>query len=346
MNLYEIPPPKILQVQPTNHCNLYCLFCDHRIKTTELTDEKWAEIVNEAGKMGIDRLTISGGGEPMARREATLAMMEIAKINGMKGDIVTNGTLFTDDDVKKIIEIGWDSIVISIHGVNSDTDDYLRGRKGAFEKTVKSIETFNHWKNILHSEKPKLDFIMVVNNKNYSQMEDLIRLAKKLNVKSVTFKMVNENPETYGTFSLTQEQMNELRYKIQVMESLAENNSIDLFLDFQISDLNVKGVEPSCKSELFCLMPFFEIVIFSDGKCSPCCIFYERRGQKISKEIVDDISNKSLIQVWNGECFKKLRKMMDKNQPPDVCSSCLPDTKYRHATWEKHVSGYKTRYLR
>jgi hypothetical protein len=181
-------------------------------------------------------------------------------------------------------------------------------------------------------------------------MENLIELAHNLKVGGITFKMVNEGPETFGTFSITKKQINELENKTQRMQRSVENYKMDMFMDFQIEDLKQKNKEPlfkgsSNESDFFCLMPFFEIVIFSDGKCSPCCIFYERENQRLSQDIVDDISKKSLFQVWNGKCFENLRKIMAKFQPPKECLSCPPDTKYRHRTWEKYLFGQKIRYL-
>jgi hypothetical protein len=93
-------------------------------------------------------------------------------------------------------------------------------------------------------------------------------------------------------------------------------------------------------------MPFFELVIFADGRASACCIFYKRSKEDNSdNNVVDNILNKNLNEIWWGRNFDNLRKKMITSQPPEKCLSCPPDTKYRHKTWEDYLSGHKIRYL-
>jgi MoaA/NifB/PqqE/SkfB family radical SAM enzyme len=338
--------PKILQIQPTNRCNLYCLFCDHRKVTKELSDKKWIEIINDAGETKIPRLTITGGGEPLMRKSLTLKIMEIAKKYGMNGDIVTNGTLFDEKSIEKIVKIGWDAVVVSIHGTKQSTDDYLRGGMNSFKRTILVLRKFMRIKRKLKSKSPKLNFLSVVCRQNFEELKYIIKLAKEVGVECVTLKLVNENPYTQGKFSLLPEQLKKLPFLLLKLKEDAKKFGIDFFTDFNVDDLkNENRKIKNNHKEAFCLIPFFEMVIFAEGDCAPCCVFYERPNLKLSNWI-DNIKDKALKEVWTGEIFDNLRRLMREHNPPPVCLSCPPDTRYRHSTWSKFLTtGEKIRYL-
>ena len=75
--------PMTLELYPTLSCNLNCSFCDttdrHRPPVHELSEERLIEIVDEAAQMGVKRLFLLGGGEPLTRKRATPAVMIRAK---------------------------------------------------------------------------------------------------------------------------------------------------------------------------------------------------------------------------------------------------------------------------
>lgn len=343
-----INPPKILQVQPTNRCNLYCLFCDHRKPTKELSDEKWESIVREAGEMRVARLTITGGGEPLLRKNALIRMVKQAKSFDMKGDVVTNGTLFTRDLIEVMIKYKWDDIVMSVHGPTPTIDNFLRGHPRAHQMTIRSIKKINKLKKNYNSNFPHLGFLVVLTKQNYKYAVKMVEFAHKLSVESVSFKLVNENPSE-KRFTLSLRERKKLIELLKKSVERGREKSVKVFLDFEIDDLFRQTYEfDGAGGTIYCIVPFFEIVIFSDGKCVPCCVLYERENSAENEEIrkiADDITHKTLKEVWFGEKFRKIRKMMIRNKPPSVCFSCPPDTRYRHKTWLKFLKGENVRYI-
>ena len=67
--------PVTLEVYPTMACNLDCGFCDttdrHRPAVPEMPLERWQGVIDEAAALGVKRLFVLGGGEPMARKALT-----------------------------------------------------------------------------------------------------------------------------------------------------------------------------------------------------------------------------------------------------------------------------------
>ena len=115
----ETPPPSRIELNPTNNCNLRCLHCELRGRPPyrpdeEIPEKRYKEIVREGIKLGVLAFNIVGGGEPLSRFDTTLMIMNEIKKNGAFGSINTNGTLFTRESIKRLVEIEWDEIRFSI----------------------------------------------------------------------------------------------------------------------------------------------------------------------------------------------------------------------------------------
>ena len=79
-------PPFTLDINPTDRCNLKCIHCwqrafKHIDSSYELKDEELIRIVKEGIKLGVREFEITGGGEPLMRRDLTLKLMELIKKN-------------------------------------------------------------------------------------------------------------------------------------------------------------------------------------------------------------------------------------------------------------------------
>ena len=57
--------------------------------------------------------------------------------------------------------------------------------------------------------------------------------------------------------------------------------------------------------------------IYSDGSVGPCCNLV---GRKIP---IGNIKDTSIKEIWNGAKMSELRDGFVKNNPNEVCKSCL-----------------------
>jgi pyrroloquinoline quinone biosynthesis protein E len=89
-----------MELCPTMVGNIDCVFCDTTYRkgkqTGELSADEYWKLLDEARALGVRRVFILGGGEPLARRDLTPELMRRIKAYGMEGHIATNGTLFDD----------------------------------------------------------------------------------------------------------------------------------------------------------------------------------------------------------------------------------------------------------
>lgn len=140
----ESPNEFLVQLHPTERCNLACRHCYRRERARrELPLSRIGEILSDiAGALdtwrtdyGVDfrpRLQLAGG-EPFLRRDI-FKLIDLAKKRGFGVSILTNGTLVADSIADALASAGVDLVQISLEGGEA-THDAIRG-PGAFESAA------------------------------------------------------------------------------------------------------------------------------------------------------------------------------------------------------------------
>jgi len=132
----EFMPPWFLLISPTMKCNLTCVGCSTREYSSheDLTFEELDKVLTEAKEMGIYFIVTLGG--EIYTRPDMLKIFE--KHNDMYFLTYTNGTLFKEDLVKKLSELGNVSPAFSVEGFEKETD--CRRGEGVFKKVLSAME--------------------------------------------------------------------------------------------------------------------------------------------------------------------------------------------------------------
>lgn len=337
--------PWMMEIHPTDRCNLSCIFCwrnTYAREENELSDKKWIEIIKDACKMGLKHLTIVGGGEPLLRLELVKKLIEIAKKYNVEGSLVTNGTLINSDFAKHLVDNEWDGVAFSINGAQASTDNFLRGTKNAFQKSIEGITHINYWKEKLEKEKPALTLHPTINKYNYKEVLKMVEFAHKMKMKITLFRLVNDRT---GKFTLDKKQSKELILLMKKARILANKFGIEFIQEFTEEDLEIarkeRKIEKNEKHKdeetwIGCPKPFFEIMISADGTTSPCCLICESRFKPDNLEDVfnylDNIRNKKLKDIWYGPIFNFFRKSVINSLPTPCVKYCTTDQKYRITT--------------
>ncbi|MAG50763.1 hypothetical protein CL621_03965 [archaeon] len=315
--------PITIELNPTEKCNLKCKSCWQRAndtKTNELSTDKLLSIVKEAAELGVKEFRIPGSGEPFVRNDILDVMKEIKKHN-MYGLLITNGTLLTKEIVEELVKISWDCITFSIDGPDAETNDYLRGN-GVFEKIIKNLVLLKNIK----KDKPLIRFNVVLSNKNYNKLHEMILLAHNFGCKDVQFQAMTVWGEEGKNLLLNQKQKGELPRYIEKAREFSEKYNI--FTDIEnslgaelINNTNKMDEVIKEKSNgenkflsLPCFEPFYNMIIRPDGSVGPCAVF--------GKEESDNISEKTLKEVWFGDVFNKMRASLLDKQLFSFCKQC------------------------
>ena len=339
-------PPFTLDINPTDRCNLKCIHCWQRAfnkidSSYELSDERLISLVKEAIKFGIREFEITGGGEPLMRKELTLKIMEIIKKSKNFGNITTNGTLFTLEDIKEIVKIGWDRITISIDGPDKETNDFVR-RNNSFEKIMKTIEMINHVKELTKSEYPILKFNVVLNKKNYNKVKEMIELAKAVKCSIVHFDTLTVHSELGEKLKLNKKEEYQFVKNAKIAKKLAQKYGIwtdvdHLTLEFieksnEMKDILKKEGETKNFASLVCYEPWWHLVIKTNGTAQPCCLYDEK---------TENVKKKSLKEIWFGDYFENIRKKILNKRFSKYCSICNAGQVYENRRIREELKKWK-----
>lgn len=319
--------PFRVHYNPTNACNLDCRFCGQkheRRSAKELSADRALELVREAEEMGVREWFISGGGEPFCRPDLLLSVMKEIKRKGMVGEIITNGTRIDKKTAEMLVELKWDRITFSVEAPDAETDDFLRGKAGAFAKTIGIIEILKGMKKKRDSCLPRLAITTVLCNRNFKSLPEMVELCARLDLDFFSINPIKSNPEGEGRahheLRLEKKDLDELNAYIGKANELAKELNVktnfDEFVDVDFvakSDTAERFLEPvESASGMPCFQPWYNIFIDPEGRVGPCC--------ELSRESIS-LKQKSLKTIWYDQ-IEPIRARLMKGDLFGECSSC------------------------
>lgn len=329
----EHVPPEEVQIYPTNKCNLKCVFCYQRLNQydvkDEIPDKRWLEIAEELCNIGVKKILISGGGEPLMAT-ATLKMMKLFKLRGLHGRLINNGTLWSDETILDVINIGWDTIMFSIDSPNARTHDKLRGVKGCFDKAIQNMKRFKELKNSENKSKPRVEINFVLNKLNYKEVSDMIDLASRLNLDFLNFEPICMNNQEASKLKLEEHERAYFLERI-VPQAITLSNklnigtNLDTLLRIKVIEkageldnviLNNPKPSPLTKPWLLdaaCFEPWLWPKIEANGEVWPCS----------TVPLKANIKRKSFKEVWLGEELTEFRNNIVKGILSESCKNCV-----------------------
>jgi len=124
----------------TRRCNLKCVHCYtdscNMDYAGELTNAEGRALIDDLAGFGIPALLFSGG-EPLTRKDLfELAGHAVGK--GLRPVLSTNGTLIDEPAARRLKELGFIYIGISLDGIG-ETNDRFRGVDGAFDAAMRGF---------------------------------------------------------------------------------------------------------------------------------------------------------------------------------------------------------------
>ena len=310
-----------LELYPTLKCNLDCRFCDtterHQPRQDELPLERHLALLDEAAAMGVKRVFILGGGEPLVARDLTPAIMRRVKELGMEGILTTNGTILPPSLARQILDTQWDEIHVSIDGPTAAIHDGLRGVDGAFHKTVRNLCRLNVLRGAGSS--PRLALHFVLTNENAHTLSEMVKLGHALGCFRIDFdRLIAYRPEQIA-LQLTDAQQRALPEEVQRARALADELGIATTLQNLLARRGEDGpsVFGTGLDNAPCLKAWHYLVVQADGRTSPCCVL---AGQG------ESVAEQDLGTLWTHSPFlNRVRDGMLAGQPLARCRECSPN---------------------
>jgi MoaA/NifB/PqqE/SkfB family radical SAM enzyme len=137
----ELGAPLKVYYDITTSCNLNCIFCFKGKTNTDVTWENARSVIKKIADANIPDIMFIGG-EPMCC-PFIFDALDYAKHLGVNPGIITNGTLFTDDNASKLKSLVNNSISISVHAPNGEVHAEISKEEQVYSRILEGLRILN-----------------------------------------------------------------------------------------------------------------------------------------------------------------------------------------------------------
>ena len=327
--IMKIKYPSHIWIEPTTRCNTRCLTCGHYF--SDFGNDMLPEVFEKIEKQVLDhvnRVDLIGYGEPLISK-IFLQILNSCVKRGIKISTTTNGLLLTEDLIEKLVVSNVD-LIISIDGTTPEVFNSIRP-KIKFDRIIKALKMIKKYNRKYSNSDSNLFVNMVVVKRNMHQVADMVELANEFGVKRIIYFncWADKNSEQIIASEIPTKHPELLKHNFSNVRPLAAKYGIEIFApDFFFSSNNTCGKKTDSTSLIqtesidklfphYCYLPWNYAYFNVDGHVFSCCLM----GHSIG-----NVLKNSFDEIWNGNKYNHLRRVIHSNNPPLHCKTCnLPN---------------------
>lgn len=150
LRLPQDPWPLQVEIELTNVCNAHCSACPRGSMPgygmlQESTLDRILDLYEAAADarddlpadLGLPRVTIAGGGEPLIHRRAH-TLLERVVARGFATTLITNASRLTPESTEELVRLGLEGICVSFWGI--EAEEYEKAMRLPFRETLAKVE--------------------------------------------------------------------------------------------------------------------------------------------------------------------------------------------------------------
>lgn len=202
-----LPPPVLVTVDPTNLCNLNCVWCnaayirkERHHSLSEAALSRLADFLprwgagHPAWPAGVEAVCVAGGGEPLLN-PATSAFLDRLARHDIRIGLVTNGTRIIDA-IDPLAQCTW--VGVSVDAGSAATYNELKGIRpeaDTFQRLLEHLAILADYARRHHTplgrSHPSYGIsykYLLYNRENIGEMYQAARLAKEIGCKNIHFR--------------------------------------------------------------------------------------------------------------------------------------------------------------
>jgi len=314
-----MPPPVVLQLEPTTRCNFSCAACARRALAPapcDLPRDLYARILAELPDLKVIRF--QGLGEPLLHpRFEDLVKEGLSK--GVRFDTISNGSLLHGDRLDFLLT-SLDCLTVSVDSL--DETIFRKLRKGPELRVIlDGLARLARRKHELRSP-TRIGVNFTVSHVNCAEIPRLGEFADRTGLDFVS--LVRVGNWTLPSSPDRQEAL-AFMHKTRDADPLIEENVERLFREYESSPVSYRYLDTRNLSAS-CMMPFYMTYINAGGDVLPCCVMKVLGNSDRFR--VGNIRDQAFQEIWNGDAYRTLRRTLlhgDTGGPwDDLCRSC-PD---------------------
>lgn len=287
--------PPIVNIEPTNICNLRCPLC---ITGSMQMERPYGRMELDHFKKFVDQvadkiiyITLYHQGEPYLHKQFN-DMVAYAKSKGVYVATSTNAHFFTPELSEQVVKSGLDSMIISLDGVTQES--YAKYRVlGQLDTVLDGIRNLVEAKKKFKRKTPYLFLQFLVMKHNEHEIPAIKKLARELGVDRLLIKT---------TQVMTLE---------EAKEWLPES---DKYRRYKLDENEFKAKQ----GQGVCPRVWMTTLVDWDGQVVPCC--FDKNGEHAMGNLAAD---EDFEDIWDNERYNDFRKRMLKDRNSiDICRNC------------------------
>jgi Fe-coproporphyrin III synthase len=308
----------VLVLYPHARCNCRCVMCDiwKDKSNAELAPEDLERHLADIQTLSVEWVVFSGG-EPLMHSDL-FRLSEMLRSRNIRVTLLSTGLLLKR--YAEEIVTGIDDVIVSLDGP-PHIHDRVRRVPGAFSQLEQGVHAIHE----LNGTFP-ISARCTIQSLNYSSLNETVRLAKNLGLKSISFLAADLTSEAFNRIrpweayrqaqiALTLDQVVTLEKELAVVNSewggtgfVAEN--VEKLRRISYGFRAQLGLsEPQSPS---CNAPWVSAVVEANGTVRPC--FFHRP--------IGSLKAQTLLQVLNGFEAQQFRASLDVATNV-VCRRCV-----------------------
>ena len=329
-----------LYIEPTTVCNLDCRMCMHESwdePVGNMSRETFSRIMDGLRELPQKPLLFFGGyGEPLLHPDI-MTMISEAKAAGAAVEMITNGTLLSNETCGRLIDIGLDRLWISVDGTGD-------GAAGSMEAGVGRV-TENAGRLFRAREReltdlPRIGMSFVATRGTIGSLPAVLRLGRRFGAdRFIVSNVLAHTPELHAqslyekSFYETELSPSEWTPLVELprmeVDGLTEAPLVEVLKG--LFTVRIAGQDLHLGSSR---CPFVEkgsMAVRWDGTVSPCLpllhshtSFLADRERRSLAFSVGNLAEKNLEQIWSEPSYLALReRLLAFDFPPcTLCNSC------------------------
>ncbi len=312
------PLPTHIEIEITTCCNLKCAVCEQRYwheKPRSVTFDEFKRIVNEFPK--LKWVGLAGIGSNFVH-PLFMDFLEYLKKKHIYVEFTDHFNNVEEDEMKKIIDIGVDRIIISMDAFKKETYESIK--IGAnYDQVVANIRKFIELKKKTCSPLPEIFFRYILTKQNIEEAPlflDFIASLGKITdlgdgslVEFIGLLNFKEISDDYYLDKIPQEIADILKQK-------SEQSNIPITFSHQ---------HPQSRRPRFACAAWVEPFIFATGDVISCCATNEANQRDFQRaQSFGNIFEKPMKEIWHSPKYRDFRKNVPRinGKVYPICQNC------------------------
>jgi len=302
--------PLALIAEITHRCPLHCVYCSNPLElaaaASELKTEDWQRVFEQAARMGVLHLHLTGG-EPLARADLE-ELVASARQARLYTNLITSGLGLSRERLARLVECGLDHIQLSFQDSDQTRADWIAGTKSHAHKLKLASWIREH----------RIAFTtnLVVHRQNLDHLEETLRFLETLRPDRIEIAHTQYYGWALKNRSFLMPTPSQLETALQVVAAAEQRLKGKIRIDSVLPDYHAKYPK-ACMGGWGRRL----VLINPAGEALPC-----HAAGVIPGLVFENVRDRPLQSIWNDSpAFEKFRGESWMQEPCRTCERRTED---------------------